>query len=124
MAGAVETAPDRCAAQQLALRVANLGGGPALALVHVWGPPCRTPRLPVNVALFDRSGQRVEATIGIQSAFAPTTLSPSVEVIAGFNFLYLCGQRRPVRVVAEAGPYPTTGRLPHGIAACIHDLGP
>ncbi len=114
----------RCTAQQIALRVEKLGGDLALALTHVWGAPCRTPRLPIDVALLDRAGKEVQATVGVQSAFAPTTLSPNVELVAGFNFIYLCGQPEPVRVVAEAGPYPARGRLPRGHAACLNDLGP
>jgi hypothetical protein len=113
----------RCTAGQLALRVENLGGSPALALVHVWAGPCRTARLPIDISVFDRKGKRVQATVLIQRAFAPTTLSPNAEVIAGFNLVYLCGERKPVRVVAEAGAYPARGQLPHGYA-CVDDLGP
>jgi hypothetical protein len=114
----------RCATQQLALRVESLGGGPVLALVHVWGGPCRTPRLPIEMSLFDRKGTPVQATVGVQSAFAPTSLSPNVEVIAGFTVVYLCGERKPVRFVVEAGPYPARGRLPREYGLCLDDLGP
>jgi hypothetical protein len=118
------TAVPRCKTQQLAFRLQNLGGGPALALVHAWAGPCRTPRLPISVALLDRRGQAVDATVGVQPTFAPSALSPNAELSAPFNFVYRCGQPRPVRALAEAGPYSTRGRLPEGYGACLHDLGP
>lgn len=114
----------RCTAQQLALKIENLGGDPALALVHVWAGPCRTPRLPIEVALLDRAGRSVESAISVQPAFSPTTLSPNAELSAPFSAVYLCGQPKPVRVAAEAGPYPARGRLPRGYVACLEDLGP
>src|SRR5919201_1982854 len=53
-----ESAPvARCKTQQLALKGENLGGSPALALVHAWAGRCRTPRLPIHIALFDRAGR-------------------------------------------------------------------
>jgi hypothetical protein len=119
-----DTAPPPCTAQQLGLKIENLGGVAALALVHVWAGPCRTPRLPIEVAVLDRAGEPVEGTIGIQPAFAPTTLSPDGELSAPFSLVYLCGEPKPVRVAAEAGPYAATGRLPRRYAACLEDLGP
>jgi hypothetical protein len=116
--------PPRCTAQQLALTIENLGGGPALALLHVWAEPCRTPRLPIEVALLDRAGHSVEATVGIQPAFPPTTLSSNVALSAPFTFVYLCGEPKPVFAVADAGPYSARGRLPRSYGACLEDLGP
>jgi hypothetical protein len=113
----------RCSAQQIALRVETLGDSPALVLAHVWGSPCRTPRLPIDVALFSRGGKRADAAVFAPSAFAPTSLAPNLDVVAGFGFVYLCGHPRPVRVVAEAGPYPARGRLPRVYRACVDDLG-
>jgi hypothetical protein len=105
-----ETAPlERCEVQQYALRVERLGGTPVLVLAHAWGSPCRTPRIPIEVSLFDRNGDPVEASAGIQQAFAPTDLSPGVEVIAGLQVNYLCGERRPRLLVAEARPYVCGG---------------
>jgi hypothetical protein len=120
-----EAAPvARCKTQQLALEIEKLGGSPALALVHAWAGPCRTPRLPIDITLLDRTGHSVQATVGVQPAFRPTVLAPNIELIAGFNFVYLCGQPKPVRFLAEAGPYAVRGRLPRGRAACFNDLGP
>jgi hypothetical protein len=114
-----------CRPSQLALRMERLGGDPALALAHVRGLPCRTTRLPIEVLLFDRQGKRVQATVGIQEAFAPTALSLNVEAIAPFNVVFLCRERRPVRAAAKAGRYFTGGRLPRSYRpACLHDLGP
>jgi len=122
---AAEGAPvGRCSAQQIALRVKTLGGSPALVLAHVWGSPCRTPRLPIEIALFRRGGKRVHAAVFAPSAFAPTSLAPNLDVVAGFGFVYLCGHPRPLRVVAEAGPYPARGRLPRIYRGCVDDLGP
>lgn len=116
---------ERCEVQQYALRVERLGGIPVLALAHVWGAPCRTPRLPIEVSLFARNGEAVEASVGVQPAFAPTDLSPGVEVIAGFQLIYLCGGPKPRRLVASAGPYGVRARLPRGsFVACLDDLGP
>jgi hypothetical protein len=114
----------RCKTQQLALDIENLGGSPALALVHAWAGPCRTPRLPIDIALLDRAGHSVEAEISVQRAFAPTTLSPNAELSAPFSYAYLCGEPKPVRVVAEAGPYPARGRLAQIFGACLDDFGP
>jgi hypothetical protein len=125
--------PSRCATGQLALRVENLNGTPALELVHLSGGPCRTPRLRVEISLLDRAGRvlethedglTVQQTVGIQSAFAPTTLAPHVAVSAPFRYVYLCGASKPVWAVAEAGPYSGKGRLPRGYGACLDDLGP
>jgi hypothetical protein len=123
----------RCTSQQLALRVENLNGTPALELAHVWGQPCRTPRLQIEVGLLDRAGRPLEKyedgrtyrpTVGIQPAFAPTTLAPNVAVSAPFSFDYLCRAPRPAWAVANAGPYSARGRLPHGYPACVDHLGP
>lgn len=123
--GETETAPlERCAVQQYALRVERLGGTPVLALAHVRGRPCRTPRIPIEVSLFGRNGDAVEASVGVQQAFVPTDLSPGVEVIAEIQVIYLCGGRKPRRLVAEARPYVVRGRLPRNYAACVPDLGP
>jgi hypothetical protein len=131
-ARASERSP-RCAAEQLALRVENLNGTPALELAHVWGQPCRTPRLRIRVGLLDRAGRALERhedgrtyqqTVGVQSAFAPTTLAPQVAVSAPFSVVYLCGAPKPVWAVADAGPYGAKGRLPRGYPACVDDLGP
>jgi hypothetical protein len=120
-----ETAPlERCEVQQYALRVERLGGTPVLALAHVWGSPCRTPRIPIEVSLFDWKGSPVEATVEIQQAFAPTNLSSNLEVIAGFQVTYLRCGRQPRRFVAEATPYVVRGWLPRGFGACLDDLGP
>jgi hypothetical protein len=115
---------ERCTAQQLGLQAERLGGGPVLALAHVRGSPCRTPRIRIDISLFDRKGGRVQAYTDIQQAFAPTSLSPNVEVIAGFQVTYLCGGRKPRRFVAEARPYVVRGGLPRGYGACLDDLGP
>jgi hypothetical protein len=126
--------PPRCRRGQLALRVENLNGTPTLELAHVSGEPCRTPRLRIQVGLLDRAGRALESqedgltvqqTIGIQRAFAPTTLAPQVAVSAVFSqYVYLCGTPKPVWAVAEAGPYSARGRLPRGYGACLDDLGP
>ena len=125
--------PPPCTKGQLALRVENLNGTPALELVHVSGEECRTPRLRIRVDLLDRAGRALERrehgltvrqTVGIQSAFGPTTLAPHVALSAPFSFDYVCGAQRPVWAVAEAGPYSGKGRLPHGYPACVDDLGP
>jgi hypothetical protein len=102
----------RCTSQQLALRVENLNGTPALELAHVWGQPCRTPRLQIEVGLLDRAGRPLEKyedgrtyrpTVGIQPAFAPTTLAPNVAVSAPFAST-TCVERRGPR-----GRSPTRG---------------
>jgi hypothetical protein len=131
-AQASERSP-RCTTQQLALRVEKLNGTPALELAHVWGQPCRTRRLQIEVGLLDRAGRPLEKyedahtyrlTVGIQRAFAPTTLTPNVAVSAPFSFDYVCGTPRPGWAVANAGPYFARGRLPRGYPACVDDLGP
>ncbi len=50
---------ERFTAEQLTLRVERLGGTPVLALAHVRGEPCRTPRIPIEVRLFARDGTPV-----------------------------------------------------------------
>jgi hypothetical protein len=124
-----ETGPlERCTAQQLALRVERLGGSPFLALAHVWGSPCRTTRIPIEVALFDRKGNLVnpkKASVGVSpQAFGSTNLSPGVEVIAELHVSYLCGEPGPRRLLAEARPYVARAWLPRGYVACLDDLGP
>jgi hypothetical protein len=114
----------RCMVQQFALQAERLGGSPVLALAHVRGNPCRTPRIRIDISLFDRTGERVQGYTDIQQAFASTRLSPNVEVIAGFQVTYLCSGRKPRRFVAEARPYVVRGWLPRGYGACIDDLGP
>jgi hypothetical protein len=116
--------PPRCTAQQVALRVEDLGGSPGLALVHVWAEPCSTVRLPIEVALLDRSRSPVEATVNVQAAFAASTLSPDTALSAPFGYVYLCGEPKPVFAFASAGPYSARGRLPRGFGACLDDLGP
>ncbi len=144
-----ETAPlERCTVQQYALRFERLGGTPVLALAHVWGSPCRTPRIPIEVSLFGRAlahvwgspcrtpripievslfgrnGNPVEASVGVQQAFVPTDLSPRIEVIAELQVTYLCGGPKPRRLVAEATPYVVRGWLPRSYGTCLDDLGP
>jgi hypothetical protein len=120
-----ETAPlERCTVQQYALRFERLGGTPVLALAHVWGSPCRTPRIPIEVSLFGRNGDAVEARVGVEQAFVPTDLSPGVEVIAELQVTYLCGGPKPRRLVAEATPYVVRGWLPRSYGTCLDDLGP
>ena len=115
---------ERCSEQQLALRFDRLGGSPVLALAHVWGSPCRSPRLRLAAAVFAENGDPIEATVGLPPAFAQTNLSAGIEVIAGLQVDYLCGQPAPRLLVAEAGPYVVRGRLPRGFGACLDDLGP
>ena len=110
--------------QQYALRFERLGGTPVLALAHVWGSPCRTPRIPIEVSLFGRNGNPVEASVGVQQAFVPTDLSPRIEVIAELQVTYLCGGPKPRRLVAEATPYVVRGWLPRSYGTCLDDLGP
>jgi hypothetical protein len=124
-----ETGPlKRCTAQQLALRVERLGGAPFLALAHVWGSPCSTARIPIEVALFDRKGNLVNPdTAGISvspQAFGSTNLSAGVEVIAQLHVSYRCGGPRPRRLLAEAVPYVVRKWLPRGYVACLDELGP
>lgn len=119
-----ETALERCTVQQYALRFERLGGTPVLALAHVWGSPCRTPRIPIEVSLFGRNGDAVEARVGVEQAFVPTDLSPGVEVIAELQVTYLCGGPKPRRLVAEATPYVVRGWLPRSYGTCLDDLGP
>jgi hypothetical protein len=124
-----ETGPlERCTAGQLALRVERLGGTLVLALAHVWGSPCRTARIPIEVALFGRKGNLVnpdEAGVGVSpQAFGSTTLSSGVEVIAELHVSYLCGAPRPRRLLADARPYVARKWLPRGYVACLDDLGP
>jgi hypothetical protein len=116
--------PPRCTAQQVALRIENLGGSPALSLDHVWAGPCRTRRLPIDVALLDRAGKAVEATVDIPQAFAPATLSSDKALSAPFSYVYLCGEPKPAFAHANAGPYSARGRLPQNSGACLDDLGP
>jgi hypothetical protein len=119
---------ERCTAQQLALRVERLGGTYLLALAHVWGGPCRTPRIPVEVSLFYRKGDPVNPDTASVSArwqtFAPTDLSPGVEAIGELYVSYECGKRRPRLLIAEARPYFAREWLPRGYIACVDDLGP
>ncbi len=119
-----EGALERCTVQQYALRFERLGGTPVLALAHVWGSPCRTPRIPIEVSLFGRNGNPVEASVGVQQAFVPTDLSPRIEVIAELQVTYLCGGPKPRRLVAEATPYVVRGWLPRSYGTCLDDLGP
>jgi hypothetical protein len=120
-----ETAPlERCEVQQLGLRFERLGGTPVLALAHAWGSPCRTPRIPIEANVFARSGDAIEAIVVVQQAFAPTDLSPGVEVIAELQVIYLCGGRKPGLLVAEARPYVVRGWLPRDYGTCLDDLGP
>jgi hypothetical protein len=124
-----ETGPlERCTARQLALRVERLGGTYLLALAHVWGGPCRTPRIPVEVSLFYRKGNPVNPDTASVSArwqaFAPTDLSPGVEAIGELYVSYECGKRRPRLLVAAARPYFARKRLPRGYVACVDHLGP
>jgi len=124
-----ETAPlERCTVGQLALRFEHVGGTPLLALAHVWGSPCRTARIPIEVALFDRNGNPVNAEKASASAwpqaFGSTNLSPGIEVIAEIQMSYLCDERRPRRLLAEARPYVVRAWLPRGYGSCLDDLGP
>jgi hypothetical protein len=123
----------RCRTGQLALRVENLNGTPELALAHVRGEPCLTPRLAIEVALLDRArhairirreGRVFQQTVGIQRAFARTSLSLNVGLSAPFSYVYLCGESKPLWAAAKAGPYSATGRLPREYGTCLHDLGP
>jgi hypothetical protein len=124
-----ETGPlERCTAPQLALRVERLGGTHFLALAHVWGSPCRTARIPIEVSLLYRKGDLVNPdTAGVSvspQAFGSTNLSPGVEVIAQLHVSYECGERRPRLLLAEARPYVARNWLPQGHVACVDDLGP
>ena len=124
-----ETGPlERCAPQQLALRVERLGGTHLIALAHVRGGPCRTARIPIEIRLFYRKGSPVNPNTAGGSvwsqAFAPTNLSPGVEAVAELHVSYECGERRPGLLVAEARPYVARKWLPRGYVACVDDLGP
>jgi hypothetical protein len=131
LAAAAETGTgplERCTAGQLALRVESLGGTHLLALAHVWGSPCRTARIPIQASVLYGKGNPVnpdKASAGVwPQAFAPTDLSPGVEVIAEVQMSYLCGTRRPRLLVAEARPYVARKWLPRGSVACLDDVGP
>ena len=119
---------ERCTAQQLVLKIERLAGSHLLALAHVWGGPCHTARIPIEVSLFYRKGSPVNPdTAGVSAwsqAFAPTDLSPGVEAIAELHLSYECGERRPRLLVAEARPYVARKWLPRGYIACVDDLGP
>jgi hypothetical protein len=124
-----DTGPlERCMVGQLALRVERLGGTPLLALAHVWGSPCRTARIPIEVTLFYRKGNLVNpdtAGVGVSpQAFGSTNLSPGVEAVAELHVSYECGERRPRLLVAEARPYVARKWLPRRYVACLDDLGP
>jgi hypothetical protein len=124
-APATTTAPaPRCQINQLDLRIEPVGSDLALVLVHSEGPPCRTPRLPIDVTLLDGIGQPAKATASIQEFFAPTDHLRNVEVVAGLTVLYECGEAEPQRFAARVGPYSEYGRLPRYKALCLDDLGP
>jgi hypothetical protein len=124
-APATTTAPAlRCQTNQLDLRMEPIGSDLALVLAHTEGPPCRTPRLRIDITLLDGSGQRAKATASVQEFFAPTDHFSNVDVVAGFTVLSRCGVGKPQRFAARAGPYNQRGRLPRYKALCLDDLGP
>jgi hypothetical protein len=118
-AGTTTTPLPRCGTEQVAVQVEMLSGSAVLELAHVSGGPCTTPRLPVEVRFFDRTGNQVRA---YADAFAPTTLSPNVDVVANLYVIYRCRKRELTRFVVEAGRYVGRGRLPTG--SCLDDRGP
>jgi hypothetical protein len=117
---------EACAKRQLALWAGSLGGGPVLELSNASGVPCRTPRLPIRIRFFDEPGEnKIAATAGIQEAFAPTILSPGIDLVVGFNVIDQCGGGKPKTYVVEAGPYVAGARVPRAaVYSCLDDLGP
>lgn len=115
-----------CAKKQIALWAGALGGSPVVELHNVSEEPCRTPRFRIRIRFFDERGvNEVAATAGTQEAFAPTILSPDVDLAAGFNVIDRCGGGKPRTYVVEAGPYVTGARVPKGaVYSCLDDLGP
>jgi hypothetical protein len=97
-----------------------------LELSNVSDLPCQTPRLPIRIRFFDGPGEsRIAATAGIQEAFAPTMLSPGIDLVVGFNVIDRCGGGKPKTYVVEAGPYVTGARVPRAaVYSCLDDLGP
>ena len=115
-----------CAKKQIALWAGTLGGSTVVELYNVSAEPCRTPRLRIRIRFFDERGvNEIAATAGIQEAFAPTILSPDVDLTVGFNVIDRCGGGKPRTYVVEAGQYVTGARVPKGsVYSCLDDLGP
>jgi hypothetical protein len=110
-----ETAPlPRCTAQQIAMAIEVLGGSASIVVRHVWGKPCHLARLPIDLAVWDRTGRRVrlaEPRSGVPQSGIAGDFSPRFERLVNITYLADCDQRQPFLAVVNVGPYVARGTL-------------
>lgn len=119
----VTTAPlPRCTAQQIAVSIDVLGGSATIAVRHVWGSPCHLPRLPIDLTVKDRAGNRVRlpTTEGSETqSRVGGDFSPGFEQLINITYLPNCDQRGPFRAFVNVGPYFARRKLSGNEVGCF-----
>jgi len=108
----------RCSSEQLALSIEVLGGSPTAVLRHVMGEPCRLTRVPVDLRVLDRAGNRVRRSYGGDQA-VDGKFFPDFERLLGITYLPTCEARGPYTAIATVGPYSARGKLSGREVGCF-----
>lgn len=97
-----QTAPlPRCTAQQIAVAIEVLAGSATIVVRHNWGKPCHLARLPIDLAVWDRTGRRVRLVrSGVPQSGIAGDFSPRFERLIDITYVRL----RPAWAILGGGP--------------------
>ena len=112
--------PPRCTAQQIAVAIEVLGGSASIVVRHVWGKPCHLARLPIDLAVWDRSGRRVRLVrSGVAQSGIAGDFSPRFERLIDITYVRDCDYRGPFLAVVNVGPYGARATLSAKEIHCV-----
>jgi hypothetical protein len=107
----------RCTAQQIAVAIEAPGGSATIVVRHAWGKPCHLARLPIDLAVWDRTRRRVRLA-EVQSGVAGD-FSRGFERLINITYLPNCDQRGPFLAVVNVGPYVARRTLSANEIGCF-----
>src|ERR687891_220206 len=112
--------PPRCTAQQIAVAIEVLGGSASIVVRHVWGKPCHLARLPIDLAVWDRTGRRVRLVrSGVAQSGIAGDFSPRFERLIDITYVRDCDYRGPFLAVVNVGPYGARATLSAKEIHCV-----
>jgi hypothetical protein len=118
------TAPlPRCSAEQIATSIDVPGGRATIVVRHARGKACHLARLPVQLRMWDRTGNPVHLPTG-EGAHIPAQVggdfTSNFERLLWIHRVFPdCDQRGPFLVVANVGPYIVRRTLSRNEVACF-----